>query len=94
MPKTFFNNYKPQIMKKHPAKKGDDQKMRIKLDPKTSMFFGQLVHHGLAKFKVDPDMDEDEVHAAFQKGKGKTKGGKLIVHAKAAFVFIADDEDE
>lgn len=80
-------------MKKQPLKKSDDQKMRIKLDPKTSMFFGQLVHHGLAKFKVDPDMDEDEVHAAFQK-KNKGKGGKLIVHAKAAFVFIADDEDE
>lgn len=76
-------------MKKQSAKAANNQKIRVKLDPKTSMFFGQLVHHGLAKFSVDPDMHEDEVHAAFQKDQS---GGKLIVHARSAFVFTDDDD--
>jgi len=77
-------------MKKKESK-DQSKKISIQLDPKTSMFFGQLVNEGLAKFEVDPNLSEGEVRAAIEKGPG---GGKLIVHAQSYFVFLVDDDEK
>jgi hypothetical protein len=62
-------------------------KQKVHLDKSTAIFFSHLVRDGLAIFKEDPTLDEDQILAQIVE---TDKGQQLVVSAQhsAAFCFV------